>query len=58
MQPGDQEPIIGIKSEDSGITYFPKFVKNRKAEWEFADKSFRKVFEDHIVSGKTVSKEE
>jgi len=49
MKKDDQEPLIGIKSEDSGITYYPKFVKNTKGEWEFADKSFQTLFEQHAV---------
>ena len=55
MKNDDQMPIIGIRSEDSGITYYPLYKKNTKGEWELADKSFRKLFMRHAVFKKPVT---
>ncbi len=58
MEKDDPMPIVCIKSEESGITYFPKFVKNVQGDWELADKSFRKLFMRYAVLEKPANKED
>jgi hypothetical protein len=45
----DLPPMLGIKSKTTGITYFPKFVKNTQGEWELKDKEFQKILMRHSV---------
>lgn len=52
----DMQPIMRIEGEN-GATYYPRYHKNTKGEWDLNDKSFQEMFKRRSVIEKSAKKE-